>query len=154
MKNKHDFLGFLLFAIFFLIIGYSLGESVSDNENAKFFSSKIVHEDSITGTIINSEKYLCVQDVLAVHFEGDSMQPVHFDGYIGLVRLVNDYDSLEIGNIIIFDGGFGYMVAHRIVDIGEDAHGLYFVTKGDNNNYSDGKIRPDKVHSVVVGVLY
>ena len=42
-----------------------------------------------------------------------------------------------------------------IVDIKEDPDGVYFVTKGDNNNAVDPqKVRFSQIKGVVVAVLY
>lgn len=154
MSEGHSLLEICLFAIFFLFVGYSMAEYASEEEYTNFFSSEKVNRDDINVKVIDSEKYLCVQDVFVVHFKGNSMQPVLYGGYVGLVRLVDDFDSLKVGNIVIFDEGYDYLVSHRIVDKGEDEFGPYVITKGDNNNYLDGKIRPDMIHSVVAGVLY
>ncbi len=44
---------------------------------------------------------------------------------------------------------------HRVVEIGNDANGLYFVTKGDNFFKEDpDKVRFSQVEGIIVGILY
>ena len=66
-----------------------------------------------------------------------------------------DYKALKKGDIITFYyPKCRCKVVHRIVDIGYDNEGWYAITKGDNNNYTDGKIRKDQVLGVVFGIIY
>ena len=48
----------------------------------------------------------------------------------------------------------GRGVIHRIIKIGVDKEGKYFITKGDNNMSSDDKIREWQITGVLVGVWY
>ncbi len=65
-------------------------------------------------------------------------------------------DEIDVGNVVSFhsehiDG----LVIHRIIEKGIDDDGVYFITKGDNNKYSDpGKLRFENIQGVVVGVIY
>ncbi len=46
------------------------------------------------------------------------------------------------------------LIIHRVVEIGEDEQGTYFITKGDNNFFSDGKVRFGQIKYVTIGVIY
>ncbi len=46
------------------------------------------------------------------------------------------------------------LIVHRVVDKGVDSDGVYFITKGDNNNYSDGKVRFEEIEYITIGILY
>lgn len=45
-------------------------------------------------------------------------------------------DSLEIGDVILFDSGHGNPIIHRIINIKQEDSELIFQTIGDNNKYS------------------
>lgn len=64
--------------------------------------------------------------------------------------------DLKVGDIISYESRvLGITIIHRIVDIGEDNDGIYFVTKGDNNIYKDPeKVRFEQIKGVVVGIIY
>ena len=62
--------------------------------------------------------------------------------------------NLNIGDIISYRQGEDVII-HRIVDIGQDVDGKYYITKGDNNNVVDpNKIRDNNIKGKVVVVIY
>lgn len=69
------------------------------------------------------------------------------------------YD-LQVGDIIYFypedkSWGDGRPVLHRIYSIGNDSEGIWYITKGDNVEESDGiKIRFNQIKYVVIGIIY
>ena len=68
----------------------------------------------------------------------------------------NNPEQLQTGDIISYKSSiYNIIVIHRIVDIKEDADGIYFITKGDNNPIADKeKVRFEQIKGVVVGVIY
>lgn len=63
-------------------------------------------------------------------------------------------DDLMIGNIISYKEG-NELIIHRIVDIGSDDLGTYYITKGDNNNIVDpNKIRKEQIQGKIVVLIY
>lgn len=68
--------------------------------------------------------------------------------------------NLSVGDIIIFApvnfdnvDKFNTMISHRIVGMGQDENGTYYITKGDNNPYPDpGIIRDIHIHYKIVGI--
>ena len=62
-------------------------------------------------------------------------------------------DDLHVGDVITFRKD-GELIVHRIVEKGIDDEGDYFITKGDNNNITDGKVRFSQVDSVLVAIIY
>ncbi|MGV8150794.1 MAG: hypothetical protein ACP5NV_03650 [Candidatus Woesearchaeota archaeon] len=63
-------------------------------------------------------------------------------------------DVLNIGDIISYEEGEDIII-HRIVDIGTDSEGIYYITKGDNNNAVDPiKVRYDNIRGKVVVLIY
>jgi hypothetical protein len=62
--------------------------------------------------------------------------------------------NLNIGDIISYDDGTE-VVVHRIVDIGSDDKGIYYIAKGDNNNVVDpNKIRREQIQGKIVVLMY
>jgi hypothetical protein len=63
-------------------------------------------------------------------------------------------ERLNIGDIIAYKEGSD-IISHRIVDIGSDDIGIYYITKGDNNNAVDpNKVRPEQIEGKVVVLIY
>ena len=81
-----------------------------------------------------------------------SMKPV-FDENANGIRIVPQNPSeLKIGDIISYGE---QNIVHRIIEIGEDENGTYYLTQGDNNQVSDGvKIRFSDIKYLTIGVLY
>jgi signal peptidase I len=88
--------------------------------------------------------------------EGNSMEPTLHNG--DLVYYTGD-GKVSNGTVIVFaqdnsgnpllSGLTEHIVIHRIVAIVVDADGLvYYVTKGDNNDFNDSQVRFDRVLGV------
>lgn len=67
-----------------------------------------------------------------------SMEPVIIPGDVVLVEKV-DSDTIQAGDIIMFDNGEGIFITHRVTGIIEDDNGRQFITKGDNNSSKDSE---------------
>jgi len=65
-------------------------------------------------------------------------------------------DQLKIGDIISFrTQETKTRIIHRIIGIGQDEKGRYYITKGDNNKNEDPfKVRFKDIERVVVAVVY
>ncbi len=65
-------------------------------------------------------------------------------------------NDICIGDIISFRTEKNKIrVIHRVIGIGQDTTGKYFVTKGDNNKEEDPyKVRFSQIERVVVAVIY
>jgi hypothetical protein len=63
-------------------------------------------------------------------------------------------DSINVGDVISYNSKIG-VVIHRVIDKGKDEQGIYYIVKGDNNNFKDPfKVRFSDVVGVVVAVIY
>ena len=82
-----------------------------------------------------------------------SMVPVLDEGSNGIRVPVYGSDDIEIGDIVSFDKD-GVLIVHRVIEKGTDSEGVYFITKGDNNNMSDGKVRFEDIEYKTVGVIW
>jgi signal peptidase len=71
-----------------------------------------------------------------------SMMPTYFEGDVVFIKKVDPHE-LEVGDIIVFKAQRGGTpIVHRIEEIVEEEGTLYFVTKGDNNPFSDSYYAP------------
>ena len=62
---------------------------------------------------------------------------------------------LIVGDIIVFGTGPGKAVMHRIVEIKDTPKGKRYITRGDNNAYTDSyEVYAGNLQWVCVGVLY
>jgi len=63
-------------------------------------------------------------------------------------------DEIHVGDIISFRYD-NKIISHRVINIGDDKDGIYFITKGDNNPVQDPiLVRFDQVDRILVGILY
>jgi len=80
-----------------------------------------------------------------------SMKPTLDYGSNGIRIKPNSPEQIEIGDIITFGEE---NIVHRVVEKGIDENGYWFITKGDNNQVSDGQIRFEDINYVTIGILY
>jgi hypothetical protein len=88
--------------------------------------------------------------------DSNSMLPVLDSGSSGIEVPVYADTILERGNIISYKlEGRNYTVVHRIIDIQEDAKGIYYTTQGDYLQEPDPyKVRQDQVQRLMIGVIW
>ncbi|MFC1755383.1 signal peptidase I [Thermoproteota archaeon] len=86
----------------------------------------------------------------------NSMDPFIDAGSNSIEILPQSEDDIQVGDVISFRTGFSAgLIIHRVVEVGEDSKGKYYITKGDNNELKDpGKRRFDDIAGVVVAVIY
>ena len=83
-----------------------------------------------------------------------SMRPVLDAGAHAIQIQPTSTEQIHIGDIITYDHN-GRKIIHRVVDIQQDAQGVYYTVKGDNNNTPDPvKVRFEDVERVVVAIIY
>jgi hypothetical protein len=65
-------------------------------------------------------------------------------------------DEIALGDIVSYVSQYADgIIIHRVVFIGNDDEGIYFILKGDNNPTSDpGKIRCSQIQRKVVAIIY
>jgi hypothetical protein len=86
---------------------------------------------------------------------GTSELPCMGDGH-ALVTIQVPVDQIAVGDIVIFEDPLvGTLVAHQVVDIGEDDKGWWARTWGVNNRERDLlPVREDSVRGIAVAILY
>ncbi len=82
-----------------------------------------------------------------------SMKPVFDENSNGIRIKPENPEEIKLGDIISYEKD-NELIVHRVIEKGEDSEGTYFITKGDNNNVDDGKIRFSQIKYVTIGVLY
>jgi hypothetical protein len=151
------FFGFLSASLmsFYFVYGSEIPLSLfnlsfnSDNNSAPF---DFVEEDQIQ---IFEDKVIINIDGASIsrYAPTGSMLPVLDQGSNG-IRIVPKLESeIHIGDIITFEQG-SMLIVHRVVEIGSDSEGTYFITKGDNNNLNDKKIRFKDIKYITIGVIW
>lgn len=82
-----------------------------------------------------------------------SMRPVLNNGTNGIRVKPQSESDIRIGDIVTFKEGDN-LIVHRVVEKGTDEGGAYFITKGDNNDFPDEKIRFSQIEYITVGLIY
>ncbi len=82
----------------------------------------------------------------------ESMIPTLDNGCNGLEFVPASPKDLHEGDVIAFEKN-NRLIIHRIQKIGQDKEGWFAITKGDNNQYTDGKVRWAEVRYVTFGII-
>jgi len=88
--------------------------------------------------------------------DSNSMDPLIDEGTTTIEIKPKYASDIKVGDIIAYDvDGYDYAFVHRVIKIGKDKEGTYFITKGDNFYKEDpDKLRFSDIEGVVVGILY
>ena len=62
-------------------------------------------------------------------------------------------NDIQVGDIIAWQTETSSSL-HRLIEIGEDKKGTFYITQGDANLQKDTKIRFENIKLVVVGIIY
>lgn len=90
---------------------------------------------------------------LSTYASTGSMKPLFDESANGLRIQPTSASEIKVGDIITFKRG-NDLVVHRVIETGTDESGIYFITKGDNNTYDDGKVYFDQVLYKTVALFY
>lgn len=82
-----------------------------------------------------------------------SMNPLLSERAKGIEIIPSSPEDIHVGNVVTYEED-GILIAHRVIQIGNDANGKYFLVKGDNSEEPDGRIRFEQIKYVLVGILY
>ena len=88
--------------------------------------------------------------------DSNSMDPLIDEGTTTIEIKPKNAQEIKIGDIISYNvAGYEFAFVHRVVEIGNDEQGSYFITKGDNYFQEDPyKVRFLDIEGIVVGILY
>ena len=86
----------------------------------------------------------------------NSMDPFFDDTANSIEITPSSASEIQVGDIISYRSGItGDLIVHRVISIGVDDSGVFFIVKGDNNNMQDPeKVRFSQVNGVLVGIIY
>ena len=140
-----------------------------------FFTSQlftqVLAEDSFVGGLeiaspsdhITEDQVRVYDDKIVINVEGaqwanfadtNSMDPFLDIGSNALQLVPTSVDQIEVGDIVSYQRGADRII-HRVVFIGNDDDGIYFIVKGDNNPASDpGKVRFEQIDRVLFAIIY
>jgi len=82
-----------------------------------------------------------------------SMKPLLDKDSNGIRVVPENPDQVVVGDIITFEDQ-GDLIVHRVIEKGTDQEGTYFITKGDNNNITDGKVRFENIRYVTIAIIW
>ena len=105
----------------------------------------IIFDDHIVLKVANA--------TLSNYSPSGSMKPLFDIGANGIRIVPTDPDQIEVGDIVSFRID-RILTVHRVVEKGLDGEGIYFITQGDNNVFSDDKIRLEEIEYVTIGVIW
>jgi len=158
MAKSHILIGLVLFLLGFsiaLLLNYNfnfekpflLGEGKGAISPSDYLSENeiFVYPDKVV---------LMISGATISNYESSgSMKPVLDKGTNGIrVKPLSEQD-VKVGQIISFRYN-GDLIVHRVIEKGVDENGIYFITKGDNSNFADGKIRFSDIEYITVGLIY
>jgi len=152
----------LLAAIVVIVIAAAVYGSRVDYIDAQ--PGSWIASDGIHGMYnLNTHKYQvsipdCPNNIIVMSVNPThSMLPTISDTSTVLILELEDKSQINVGDIVVFEYE-SLIIPHRVVEKGSDDRGLFFVTKGDHNRNNDmdfcGKVRPEQVVGVIVGILY
>lgn len=86
----------------------------------------------------------------------NSMDPLIDKGANAIHIIPQTEDDISVGDIVAYDPeGSSGVVIHRVIEVGSDEEGTYYILKGDNNPIPDqGKVRFNQIRRVLVAIIY
>ncbi len=75
----------------------------------------------------------------ALSIGSESMESEIYKGDVVIVEKTDDYDKLQIGDVLVYEKE-KIVVVHRIIEIMNDGEVYSYITKGDNNEDADNWI--------------
>jgi len=140
---------FLFYNLIFIGVEVPFGATYSNNVEAP--SNWVSREEIV---VLDNQVIIQVSDVrLSSYAPTGSMKPVFDEGANGIRIKPKSPDSIQEGDIVSFRTDYG-LIVHRVIEKGVDNRGEYFITKGDNSNVNDGKIRFEDIEYVTIGVIW
>jgi len=132
----------------------AISKDFSPNPTEKISPQDRVKENQIR--IYEDELIIKIKDTsLASYTDTNSMDPILDYGANGIEINAESPDQIQIGDIIAYTPTWtSGLIVHRVIEKGIDNNGLYFITKGDNNQKPDPKIRFEQIKFILIGIIY
>jgi len=151
--------GFFSYPVLNFYFNSNLEKPFSFSNN---FIGRLDYMENAPSDFLSREDITVYQDKVVINISGatissyadtGSMSPVLNHNSNGIRVRPQSEKDIEIGDIVSFMKN-NILIVHRVIEKGEDSEGIYFLTKGDNNNFHDGKIRFDDIEYLTIGILY
>ncbi len=156
------FIGLLISSILFLQFNKNItGKAISDLQDYKVdfyesFQKKSPGDWIKDNQILVNPEYIKINinnSLIGIYTDSKSMSPL-LTNYSNTIQIIpNNPNEISIGDIIVFKKD-NRLITHRVIEIGQDDKGYWFITQGDNSFEPDDKIRFKDINSVVVGILF
>lgn len=159
-KNRFlkPFLVILLFVFSLIIleviaIATSPKTSIFSIANEKLSPSDWIKEDQIK--VYHNSVKLKIKNATWVKFtDTNSMDPLLDETANALEIVPTNPIQIKPGDIISYKIN-DKIIIHRVINIGTDDKGYYYIVKGDNNNREDPiKVRFSQIVGVLVAIIY
>lgn len=152
-----------LYLVLIFLVGFVIG-FIWNAYSGSGFTGFVIGSNSLStpSNFLDNKDILIYPDRVVLNVGGatlssydstGSMIPALGSGVNGIVVKPESDAEISVGDIISFRNG-NRIIVHRVIYKGIDDQGVYFITKGDNSEVSDGKIRFEDVEHVVVALVY
>jgi len=141
------FLGVISFPVLISVTGGYLGP-----EQIVYNPRNHIPRENFTVT----EQRFCIEGNYSwsIYADTQSMLPMFGNNSVGITTLVGDDTELKVGDIVSYSLNERF-ISHRIIHIGEDGDGKYYILKGDNNDSPDtDKVRKEQIERILLGVIW
>ena len=162
-KNSIKILAGLLIALAFLtgfLSYYAVTNVYIDKESPFLMGFSNTNEQpsdwiSTKNIEIYEDKVVIYADnpILSRYEASGSMLPTLGEDTNGIKMVPSSPEQIQIGDIISFEKD-NILIVHRVIAKGSDENGDWFVTKGDNNEQTDGKVYFSQVRYVTIALIY
>lgn len=124
----------------------------NNNENSSFIPTNRINGTQIE--IKNDRIIIHINNaVINQYANTSSMMPIINENANSIEIVPENPEQIHEGDIITFEQG-NLLIVHRVIETGYDEKGWYAITKGDNSQGNDGKIRFEQIKYVTIGILY
>ena len=82
-----------------------------------------------------------------------SMLPLLDENSCGIRIIPKSEQEINVGDIVTFEQN-RKLIIHRVIEKGKDETGVWFITKGDNSEIADRKIRFKDIRYITIGILW
>ena len=152
---KFKFIIGSLVLIVLIGIFFSYGESLITGlvtQGNSFSSSNFINTEDI---VVYEDRIVIKVSNVSISNYGNSgsMLPIINKDANGIKIKPESPEQINVGDIISFEDD-NRTIVHRVVEKGIDEKGNYFITKGDNNQVRDNKIRFSQIKEITIGILY
>jgi len=138
---------------FYLVYGIENPFSSGFNFTSQNAAPKdIIKENQIE--IYDDKVVINVKGASMSHYAATGSMKPTFDENANGIRIVpSSEEEIQVGDIITYKSGED-LIVHRVIEIGKDSNGTYFIPKGDNNSISDGKIRFKDIKYITIAMIW